>query len=274
MKTVITVLKLASDFLSKKGIKKSRLVADTLLAHYLKIKRIELYLQFDRPLEEEELLQFREGIKRASTHEPVDYILGELDFFGCRIKVGPGVLVPRPETEILFEHIDRCLEGSEKKALDLCTGSGCIAVALKTRHPNFEVFAVDLSPDALKIARTNHKEVNWLEGDLTAPVKGEMFDLVVCNPPYIKASEYRKLDLNIRQFEPKMALVAGESGLEFYKRLAFELPPILNSGSKVFFEIGSGQGESVKKIFSNKIWKNHEVFSDWAGHDRFFLVNS
>ena len=272
MKTVKTVLELAADLLGRRGVKSSRLVADTLLASFLKVKRIDLYMQFDRPLQEEELVLFREAIKRAVTHEPIDYILGELEFYGCTIRVGPGVLIPRPETEILIEHIEGRLDGSEKTALDLCTGSGCIATALKTRQPDLKVAAVDLSLEALEIAKTNHSDVEWLKGDLTQPVQGRKFDLIVCNPPYVTSNEYEALDPSVRQFEPKIALVGGESGLEFYERLAAELPPLLASNAKVFFEIGTGQGEAVKALFSEDLYDDLIVVPDWAGHDRFFML--
>ncbi len=271
MKTVKSILELATNYLEKQGVKSSRLVADTLLSHILELKRIELYMHFDRPLIEEELVPFREAMKRAAAREPIDYILGEVEFFGCKLKVGPGVLIPRQETEILLEHICKSIDGLEKRALDLCTGSGCIAAALKTRYPEMEMVGVDLSEEALAIARQNHLEVTWLKGDLTAPVAGQKFDLVVCNPPYVSEDEYPDLEPSVRDFEPKMALVGGKTGTEFYERLAQELPSILNPGAKIFFEIGSGQGDALQKIFSEGPWEDLRTLQDWSGHDRFFI---
>lgn len=273
MKTVKTILELSSDFLQKHGVKRARFVADTLLSHYLGLERIALYMHFDRPLVEQELALFREALKRAAKHEPLDYILGEVEFFGTKIKVGPGVLIPRQETEILMEHVCRSLDGTEKMALDLCTGSGCIAASLKNRVPSLAVTGVDLSKEALAIAKSNHDQVEWVEGDLTGPLFGKKFDLVICNPPYVTQREYEELERSVRDYEPKMALVAGERGTEFYSRLERELPGFLQPGAKLFFEIGTGQGKKVQEIFSSAHWENQQVVLDLAGHERFFLLN-
>jgi release factor glutamine methyltransferase len=139
-----------------------------------------------------------------------------------------------------------------------------------------EVTGADLSEEALVVAKSNGKangvEINWLQGDLTQAVKGKMFDLVVCNPPYVSKEEYDNLDRGVKDFEPKLALVAGQGGFEFYERLAQELPPILNEGAQVFFEIGSTQGDKVKSLFLDGKWGEMEVLPDWAGLDRFFFL--
>lgn len=272
MKNLQAVLKLATEFLTKHQVHRPRLAAETLLAHFLKLKRIELYMHFDRPLTEGELIPFREALKRAIKHEPIEYILGEVEFYGAKLKITPAVLIPRQETEILLDMVCKQLDGSEKRALDLCTGSGCLAVGLKKARPDLEVVAVDLSKDALEVARQNGKDIEWVHGDLTAPLQGK-FDLVVCNPPYVTTEEYGKLDRGVRDFEPKMALDSGPTGYEFFERLAKELPPYLNEGAKVFFEIGTGQGKGVLDLFSKGPWEGQKVQPDWAGHDRFFALN-
>ncbi len=275
MKTLQAVLKLATEFLSKQGVGRPRLTAETLLAHFLKLKRIELYMHFDRPLTEEELVPFREALKRAIRGEPIEYIMGEVEFYGAKLKITPAVIIPRQETEILLDMVLKQLDGSEKRALDLCTGSGYLAIGLKKMRPDLEVVAVDLSKEALEVARGNGEyngvEIEWLLGDLTKPLHGK-FDLVLCNPPYITADDYTTLDRSVRDFEPKMALVSGPTGYEFFERLAKELPPFLNEGAKVFFEIGTGQGAQVLKIFSQGPWTGQTVKPDWAGHDRFFSL--
>ncbi|MBS0629190.1 MAG: peptide chain release factor N(5)-glutamine methyltransferase [Verrucomicrobia bacterium] len=271
MKTLQAVLKLATEFLSKQGVSRPRLTAETLLAHFLKLKRIELYMHFDRPLTEEELAPFREALKRAIKGEPVEYIMGEVEFYGAKLKITPAVLIPRQETEILLDMVCKQLDGTEKRALDLCTGSGCLAIGLKRARPDLEVVAVDLSKEALEVARANSGEIEWLQGDLTAPLQGK-FDLVLCNPPYITTGDYATLDRSVRDFEPKMALDAGPTGYEFFERLSIELPPFLNEGAKVFFEIGASQGKEVLKIFSTGPWEGQTVKPDWAGHDRFFSL--
>ncbi|NGX59238.1 MAG: Release factor glutamine methyltransferase [Chlamydiae bacterium] len=273
MKDCKTILQLSIEFLTKHKIARPRLVTETLLAHFLQKKRIELYMHFDRPLVEEELIPFRKALKRAISGEPIEYILGEVDFFDVKIKVTPDVLIPRQETEILLDLICKRLDGSERRALDLCSGSGCLAVGLKKTFPEMEVVGVDLCEKALAVARQNGPDITWLKGDLTAPVASQKFDLVLCNPPYVTEDEYGKLEESVRMFEPKMALVSGSSGLEFYERLASDLPPILAPGAKVFFEIGTGLGAAVTKIFSGGPWEDLKVEKDWAGHDRFFSLN-
>lgn len=270
MKTIQLVLRLAETFLQERGVRRPRFVSELLLAHCLDVERIGLYMQWQRPLVEEELESFRALLKRASKHEPVDYLLGYVEFFGSTIQVGPGALIPRQETELLLERVCRGLDGCEKSVLDLCTGCGCIAAALKNRYPHLEVTGVDCSEEALQIARKNHPDVHWTLGDLVSPVLGQRFDLVVCNPPYVAEKEYSRLEPSVRNYEPKLALVAGPEGTEMYERLEAELPAILNPGAKIFFEIGAGQGELVQEIFFTERWEKRRMERDLAGYERFF----
>jgi release factor glutamine methyltransferase len=274
MKNCKSILELSTQFLTQHEVPKARLVAETLLAFYLQMERIALYMHFDRPLIEEELVPFRAALKRAIKGEPIEYIMGEVEFYHCKIKVTPDVLIPRQETEILLDLICKRLDGSEKRALDLCTGSGCLAAGLKNARPDLEVHGVDLSEKALSVAKENGPEVIWHLGDLTAPVEGMQFDLVICNPPYVTDDEYQQLDASVKDFEPKMALVSGPTGLEYYERLSRELPAILAPGAKVFFEMGTGQGEAISKIFSDPLWVDPLVEKDWANHTRFFSLGT
>lgn len=272
MKTVKEILLLATDYFKERKVAAPRLSAEELLANLLGLKRIELYMQFDRPLLEEELSLFRPMLKRRGQGEPVDYILGRVQFGSVSLKVDSNVLIPRPETEILLERI--CKENFETgTALDLCTGSGCLAVALKKRFSQLQVSASDLSAQALEVAKQNAEqngvEVKFYQGDLLQPLSGLKFDLVVCNPPYISQAEFDRLDREVSGFEPKSALLAGQTGLEFFERLARDLPSHLNAGAHCFFEMGAGQGEAVKNIFNLAGWKEIHVENDWAGHTRF-----
>lgn len=261
MKTIGELLRLSSSFL--KGNRKD---AEAMICHVLKMKKIELYLQFDKPVIESEIEILRTLLKRCAKNEPVEYIIGEIDFFGAHFKIDPRALIPRPETEILVDIVSK--RAKKGVFLDLCTGAGYVGIALKKANPELTVVLSDISADALALAAENAQlnkvEVEILQGDLLEPFKGRRADFIFCNPPYISEKEYLTLDPSVRLFEPKLALVGGEKGTEFYERLQKDLPP----DAKCFFEIGSTQGDRVKQIFQGK----GEVLSDWAGHPRFFIL--
>jgi release factor glutamine methyltransferase len=279
VKTIEEVLNLSTQFLEEKGIARPRRLVEDLLSHCLKLSRLEIYMQFDRPLVESELQLLRTLVKRSAQFEPLAYLLGEVSFYNCRFLVSPAVLIPRPETEILLDHVVKELKGQDltsKKAWDLCCGSGCLGIGLKKALSELEVTLSDLSAEALAIAQKNSElnqvEVSFKQGDLLFPFKGEKVDVVMCNPPYISEADFQKLDPHVRLHEPRMALVGGYTGLEFYVRLAKELPAYLNPGAKVFFEIGYDQGERMGEIFNATCWKTKRVEKDWAGKDRFFFL--
>lgn len=271
MKTLLEVVNAASDYFREKAIERPKREAEDLISFALGLKRIDIYLYYDRPLVEEELIKCREFIKKRMLGTPSQYIMGEVFFAGCKIKVTPAVLIPRPETEILVEMCARVLakENLEGKTLlDLCTGSGCIAIALKKRFPKLSVIASDISKNSLAIAKENaalnEVEIEFLEGDLQmAPC-----DFFISNPPYISKKDYECLSKEVREYEPKEALLGGESGLEFYEKIAFLLPQFLASSGKGWLEIGFDQGEAVKKLFKQK----GTIEKDWAGHDRFLCI--
>jgi len=273
VKSIGELIQLSTSFLEERGIDRAKRLAEQLIAHKLGLKRLDLYLQFDKPIEEKEFAELREPLKRLSKSEPIEYILGEVDFFGCKIEIDNRVLIPRPETEILVEHILKRVKGPV--VWDVCTGSGCIGIALKKARPELQMSVSDLSADALTLAAKNALEnkvdVELVQGDLLSPFRGKA-DVVICNPPYISTSEYLNLQPSVRNFEPKMALVGGESGIEFYERLARELPPFLNDGAQVFLEIGCAQGPRIQEIFKGGSWRLMHLEKDWAGHDRFFFL--
>lgn len=245
----------------------------------LNIGRMQLYVEFDRPLTDLELDQCRKKLARRAKGEPLQYIKGDVQFYDCLIKVTPAVLIPRQETEILVDKIAKQLAGQSlqgKTLWDLCCGSGCIGIALKKQFPELNVVLSDLSSEALAIAQENAHlnkvEVSFLKGDLLAPFYGQKADFFVCNPPYIAANELPLLDVEVRDYEPHQALIAGTSGLEFYQRLALGLKDVLNAHAKVWFELGKGQGEMVREMFLGAPWKSSRVEQDWSGHDRFFFL--
>ena len=279
MKSLGEILNSTIYFFKQKQLQRARLVAEELIAHVLQMKRLDLYMQFDRPLIEAELEELRPLEKRAVQKEPLEYILGQVAFYNTDLTLTRAVLIPRPETEILVNLVCKelktlPLEG--KVAWDLCTGSGCIGIALKKACPELSVSLSDLSKEALDVARNNALqngvEVECIEGDLLTAFQGKKADIVLCNPPYVAEQEYSSLDPSVRDFEPKMALVGGEEGLDFYRRLKKELPSLLNPGAKIFLEIGSLQGAALQTLFSDPCWKRGRVEKDWAGHERFFFL--
>lgn len=276
MKTILEVLTLTTDYLKQKGIANARRQAEDLIADALQIKRLQLYVEFERPLTITELELCRKNLSRRAKGEPLQYIRGFVDFCDCRIRVTPDVLIPRQETELLAEMIIKELEKSECKGKvlwEVCAGSGCLGLAIKKRIPDLTVVLSDLSSAALEIAKENAKDnevdVHFMQGDLLAPFQGQTCDFFVCNPPYISQKEYAGLDPEVRDFEPKMALIAGQSGFEFYERLSKDLAIFLKNGARAWFEIGTGQGEHVLELFSG--WKARYE-KDWSGHDRFFFL--
>jgi release factor glutamine methyltransferase len=279
MKTISEILKLSTDFLNQRGIANARRQAQELISDALDIKPMELYLAFDRPLNETELELCRKRLARRAKGEPNAYIHGQVEFHDCRINVNPSVIIPRQETGILVDKIIQTLQGENlrgKVLWDVCCGSGCIGLALKKHLPDLSVSLSDLSSDALDVARENARQnqidVTVLQGDLLQPFQGKRADFIVCNPPYISEQEFAILDPEVRDYEPHTALLAGPTGIEFYVRLAQDLPIFLLPGGKGWFEIGAGQGEKIQQLFSPPLWKVARVEKDWAGLDRFFLL--
>lgn len=251
-----------------------------ILSHALSLSRSELYLKKERLLEEDLLSRLRALIERRKRKEPYGYLTGRCRFLGVELALDRRALIPRHETELLVSEFAARLASSDLKGKalwDLCTGSGAIALALKKRFPELQVFASDLSQEALELARENGKraglEVLFLKGDLFEPFEGKKCDFLLCNPPYVSENEYVTLDPEVRQFEPRAALVAGAGGYEFYERIARDLPRFLRVGGLAALEIGSGQGAKVVELFEQAGFQC-QLERDFAGHDRFvYLLN-
>lgn len=279
MKLLGEVLTLSSQFLKEKQHGRARRTAEELIAHLLKLKRLDLYMQFDRPMVESELEELRTLLKRAVRGEPFEYLTGEMSFYHCTLAITPAVLIPRPETEILVDIACKQLQQESlvgKMAWDLCTGSGCIGIAVKKAYPDLQVILSDISREALQVAegnaQRNEVEVELLLGDFLEPFGARKADIVFCNPPYISKNEYDDLDNSVKNFEPQGALVAEEEGLAFYRRLKEALPQHLNPGAKVYLELGARQGQALRELFSGPEWRKARLEKDWAGHDRFFFL--
>ena len=221
MLTVLEIIKRTTDFLEKRGVESPRLNAELLIGHALALKRMQLYLQFERPLTETELEKIRPLVKRRGNREPVQYILGETEFSGLKLKVDRRALIPRPETEYLIELIMKRLPEAPATILDLGTGSGAIALALAKAYPGASVTAVDKSIDALALARENavacglNERVRFLESDWFSSIaENEQFQLIVANPPYLSDQEMNEAPPEVREFEPAMALSAGSNSTD------------------------------------------------------------
>ncbi len=279
LKELREILLLATQFLEKAGVAAPRREAEFLLARWASLSRTELYMNLDRPCTEGELVSLRALLKRRAKREPLSYIFGETEFFGAFFEVGPAALIPRNETEILVAKVADIIKkevATPLVVLDLCCGSGCIGMSLKKHFPAIELYASDLSVEALALARRNSVKnglsVEFLQGDLLAPFLPRKADLILCNPPYISESEFKDLEPEVRLFEPKMALVSGATGLEFYEKLERTLPEALKPHGKVVFEIGGLQADALFALFAAPIWVNKRVEKDFGGHDRFFFL--
>jgi release factor glutamine methyltransferase len=240
------VLRRSAGYLEDRGSPTPRLDAELLLAHALGLSRIELYTAHDRPLDESELAACRELIRRRGEREPVAYITGRRGFRMIDLEVDRRVLVPRPETELL---VDRCLallaEAAQPAVLDVGTGSGAIALALAAEAPGARVAACDISEEALAVAAANaarlELEVELVRSDLLEAFAGRRFDLIVSNPPYVTEAELAQLEPEVREWEPRLATVAGADGLEVYRRLLPEALEHLPPGGALALECGGGQ---------------------------------
>ncbi len=274
MKTILEILKLSQKFLIEKKIENPKKSSEEILAYVLGLKRLELYLYYDQPLAEKELEQIRLLLKKRGSNILLEYVIGVVQFSDCKIDVTPDVLIPRPETELLLQHIGKYKKNFEKKVLfDMCTGSGALAIAIKKMYPELIVYASDICEKALAIAKENalknQVDVSFFQGDLLHAFNGKKADFLICNPPYLSEEEYIQYSL---KEEPKKALVSGLTGFEMYQKLSKNIDEFILPGGKVFFEIGFQQAEKVKTFFTKPCWQQKETFQDWSGKDRFFFL--
>ena len=320
--TVLEVITKSADFLAKKGVDSPRLQVELLLAHLLKMPRMKLYLNFERQLSDAELAALRHLVIRRGQREPLQHITGSTSFCGLEMAVNRHVLIPRPETELLAElgwqllnqfsegqvprvpnqdQIGDSQSSSLRTALDFGTGSGCLAIALAAKCPAAHITALDISPDALAIARQNAAankvadRIEFLEGDGFAalnhsegrvprvpnqkingnsrsPSLRNLFDLIVSNPPYIASAEIATLDPEVRDHDPHTALDGGADGLDFYRRLAADTAAFLKPGGKLMLEFGDGQADALQNIFTAQKWVVEAVKDDYSHRARILIV--
>lgn len=255
--------------------------AEDLLCELLELPRFQLYFNANRLLTEQERGAALNWTKRRLMGEPLAYLSQKISFYHCVFEVNPSVLIPRPETEILVDKIVSTLKGEDlcgKVFWDICCGSGCIGIAVKKALSALLVCLSDCSKDALQIARKNAErnlvDVECVEGDFLTPFQGRRAHFLACNPPYLTENEYENLDLQVKGYEPRISLVAGKTGLEYYERLAAQLPDFLHPGGRVWLEMGHTQGPAVENLFKEPIWKKCVLENDWAGHNRFLYLES
>ncbi len=273
--TVRSLLSLMANYLSDRGVPNFRRQAEDILCDTMGKRWSDLPLLREQVLDPAIIDHCRAICRRRGEGEPYQYITGEVDFYGCTIAVSPDVLIPRQETELLVDTIAQSISG--RVLWDICCGSGCIAIALKKKISSLLVSASDISPAALAVAGknalANDVQIEFLFGDLLAPFTGRKADIVVCNPPYVSACEYEKLDDGVRLWEPKVALLGGDDNLSFYRRLRDNLPHYLNTGASIWLEIGWNQGDSLRALFSSfPRMKKMSLIKDLSGHDRFFSL--
>jgi len=277
---VLEVIQRSATFLGKRGVDSPRLQIELLLAHVLSLPRLNLYLDFDRVLTGSQLDSVRELVRRRGEREPLQHLVGSTPFCGLEIRVNRHVLVPRPETELLAERAWEFLGGlssSGPKAFDFGTGSGCVAIAMAVRCPAAEIYAVDISPDALVVARENARSrgvadrIRFDLGDGFASLPpGLAFDLIVANPPYIPGGEIDTLAPEVRDHDPREALDGGPDGLRFFRRLAAESAERLRPAGMILMEFGDGQAEEIGSIFQQNNWVVENVEPDYSGRPRIF----
>lgn len=267
--TVLKVLQWTAGYFRERGIEGGRLDAELLLSDTLKLDRVGLYLNYDRPLSALELETFRAAVGRRAKREPLQYIRGEAEFWSLPFTVSPAVLIPRPDTEVLVEEALKRISGT-CRVLDVGTGSGAIAIAIADERPEAKVEAVDLSPEALTVARGNAERngvadrVALRQGDLRQ-LTGADYDLVVSNPPYIPSADLAGLMPEVREFEPLLALDGGKDGLYAYRLLAAQAATLLKPGGWLLLEVGIGQAEAVAGLMQTAGLVEIFTRADYAG---------
>jgi release factor glutamine methyltransferase len=299
--TIQKLLNWITEYLTEKGIDSPRLSAELILSHVLGLKRIELYTQFDKPVAKEQLDKLHELVKRAGQHEPIAYLTGKIEFYSLELNVTPDCMIPRPETELLVERaiefLRTCADKSQmvtsnlRQAIsdkrfaicDLCTGCGCIAIAIAKNFPDARIIATDISDAALAVAAKNIEKhqlsdrIKLLCGDLFDPLVPKLdvnkFDLIICNPPYVSTAEFEKLQKNVKDYEPKPALLAGEDGLDIYRQIIEKADQFLKPDGALMLEIGYAQGKKIKELLEQAgYFSQIKIEKDFHNNDRIAIA--
>lgn len=278
--TVLRLIRWSTEYLEGKGIAQGRLDAEHLLAHALDVGRLQLYLQYDRPLVPEELDRYRPLLRRRAAREPLQHVVGRVAFRELELTCDARALVPRPETELLVQLVLDWGRGrGALSAVDVGTGSGCIALSLVAEGPFERVWGIDISPRALSLALENAEHhdpegrVIWREGSGLAPISGERVDVVVSNPPYVARTEAPSLEPEVREFEPEAALYGGDDGREVLDQIAGEAPDVLGPGGLLALEVGLGQADALADSLRGAgAWQDVTTHEDYTGRPRYVVA--
>jgi release factor glutamine methyltransferase len=279
MESIIKILETLQTSLSPVSQECALYESEQILQHLLKCSRSDLYLKGSRPFSEEENSRIRAIVERRLSGEPLAYILGSVFFYSMEISVNRGVLIPRPETEILVDTVLKNERSEHCSFIDLGTGSGAILAVVCRDRPLWHGIGMDNSLAALETAQQNCSSGKsaFLCCDIFSPIKifetkNNGFDFIVSNPPYVSDSEMRQLDPSVSRYEPYSALFGGKDGMDFYKILAAEGKKILKPGGRIYCEIGCSQGEKTKKIFSEASWNNIKTVNDLTNRPRVMVA--
>jgi release factor glutamine methyltransferase len=284
----LDLVKNVRELIEKTGIEDAQREAELIVSHAIGADRTTLYRD-SQPVPEHIKLKIDEIVRRRVAREPLQYIHGAVDFLGLKIKVGHGVLIPRPETELLAEEAIKAIsnKNAQLNILDLCTGSGCLALALARAFPDAMVYGTDSEETAISYAEENAKtnsikNVRFLKGSLFEPIEKciaptadrTVFDLIVSNPPYIRRDDLKELQPEIKDWEPLTALDGGEDGLDFYREIIPGARKYLTANGILFFELGIYQAEAVKRMAMDAGFQDISVRKDYAGIERILIARA
>jgi release factor glutamine methyltransferase len=304
--TIQKLLNWITEYLTERSIDSPRLSAELLLSGVLELKRIELYTQFDKLVTKQQLDKLHDLVRRAGQNEPVAYLIGKTEFYSLELNITADCMIPRPETELLVQRaieflrtrpVSNSTSGKTMQRVqisngvcpgtqlvcDLCTGSGCIAVAIAKNFPDARIIATDICDAALNVAAENVEKhqlkdrIKLLHGDLFDPIMPQLdvdkFDLIVCNPPYVSAAEYEKLDKNVKDYEPKSALFAGADGLDVYRQICEKAEQFLKPYGALMLEIGFAQGQAVREMLEQTgVFAEIKIEKDYHDNDRIAIA--
>lgn len=291
--TVIEVIKKSAEFLAKKGVESPRLDSELIVANVLGIQRLQLYLNFDKIIPSEKAEVIKEMLIKRGKRIPLQHILGSVGFYSVNIKIDRRALIPRPETELLVENAVLLLKGIESPSvLDFGTGSGCIGIAIAKHIPDAKITAIDISKDALELARENARinnvddRIEFVQGDgflvfsqkeglvlnKFKPKTATLFDAIVSNPPYIPTEEIARLQPEVRDYDPLIALDGGRDGLDVIRILSHESGSFLKQNGFLAAEIGAGQSDNVLKIMEQNHWKIESIIKDYNKINRIVIA--